>query len=102
MAKICHLESEIKRLKTSLSEAVSSDPEKSWRDQTAVHESLEKPYRQEINSLDKKVKSWITQLETMRTLRDADGKKYQGASARDQQKIADLEQNIDKVSGAVK
>ena len=94
MARIHDLENEIERLKTSLSKSVSSDPEKSRHDQTAARASLEKQYRQELNSLNQKLKSRISQLESIRDLRDADAKKYQGASARDQQRIADLEKQI--------
>ena len=94
MARIHDLENEIEHFKTSLFEAVSSDPEKIWRDQTAVRASLKKQYRQEINSLNQKLKSRVSQLESIRALRDADAKKYQGASARDQQRIADLEKQI--------
>ena len=49
MARIPDLENEIERLKTSLSKAVSSDPEESRHDQTAARASLEKQYRQELN-----------------------------------------------------
>ena len=90
MARIPDLENDIERLKTSLSEAVSSNPENRRRDQTASRASVEKQYRQEINSINQTFKSRISQLESIRALRDADAKKYQGASARDQQRIADL------------
>ena len=91
MARIHDLESKIERLKPSLSEAISSNPEKSRRDQTAVLASLERQYHKEMISLNRKLKSRISQLESIRALRDADAKKYQGASARDQERIADLE-----------
>ena len=57
VARNHNLENEIERLKTSVSEAVSSDPEKSRRDQTAFRASLEKQYRQEINSINQTLKT---------------------------------------------
>ena len=76
VVKIHDLENEIERSKTSLSETVSSDPEKSRRDQTAIRASLKKQYRQEVNSINQKLKSRISQLESIRALLYADAKKY--------------------------
>ena len=74
-----------------MSEAASSIQEKVRRDEATVCASLEKEYRHEINSLSQKLKSGISLLESIQALRDADAKNYQGAFARDQQRIADLE-----------
>ena len=91
LARIRDLENKKKSLETYLSEAASSIQEKVRRDETTVCASLEKEYRHEINSLSQKLKSGISLLESIQALRDADAKNYQGAFARDQQRIADLE-----------
>ena len=98
LAIIRDLEEEIKRLKTALSRANSTDPEKLRRAIADARASLEKAFQQEIDSLRQKLKSRISQLESIRDLWNADEKKYQDVSARDQQRIVDLEKHIATIS----
>ena len=55
---------------------------------------LEIQYEEEITSLRQNLKSRVSQLKSIRYFLDADAKKYQGASVRDQLKISYLEKQI--------
>ena len=83
LAKIRDLEEEIKRLKTSLSEAIFADPEKIRRDVATVRASLETEYQQKINSPRHMLNSWVSQIMSIRDLRDAGAKKFQASTLRD-------------------